>query len=54
VSKTDPEAEVSKMKDGRTHLAFKARYAVDLSIEFVLAARILPATAGDAETIADR
>ena len=52
-SKTDPESEITKMKDGRTHLAYKAEHAVDLESEFLLAARILPATAGDAETIAD-
>jgi transposase len=52
-SKTDPESEITKMKDGRTHLAYKAENAVDLESEFVLAARILPATSGDAETIAD-
>ena len=53
VSPTDPDAEITKMKDGRTHLAYKAEHAVDLESEFVLAARVLPATAGDAETLAD-
>jgi transposase len=53
VSPTDPEAEVTQMKDGRTHLAYKAEHAVDLESEFLVAARILPATAGDAETLAD-
>jgi transposase len=53
VSPTDPEAEITKMKDGRTHLAYKAEHAVDLDSEFILAARILPATAGDAETLVD-
>ena len=52
-SKTDPDAEIAKMKDGRTHLAYKAEHAVDLESEFIVAARILPATAGDAETLAD-
>jgi transposase len=53
VSPTDPDAEITQLKDGRTHLAYKAEHAVDLESEFVLAARILPATAGDAETLAD-
>jgi len=53
VSPTDPEAEITKMKDGRTHLAYKAEHAVDLESEFLVAARVLPATTGDAETIAD-
>ena len=26
----DPEAGITKMKDGRTHLAYKAEHAVDL------------------------
>ena len=53
VSPTDPDAEIAKMKDGRTHLAYKAEHAVDVESEFIVAARILPATAGDAETLAD-
>jgi transposase len=53
VSPTDPEAEITQMKDGRTHLAYKAEHAVDLESEFLVAARILPATSGDAETLAD-
>jgi transposase len=52
-SKTDPEAEITQMKDGRTHLAYKAEHVVDLESEFVLSARILPGASGDAETIAD-
>jgi transposase len=52
-SKTDPESQIIKMKDGRTHLAYKAEHVVDLESEFVLAAEIGPATAGDADTIPD-
>ncbi len=29
-SPTDPEAKVTKMKDGRTHLAYKAEHSMDL------------------------
>jgi len=29
-SPSDPDAKVTKMKDGRTHLAHKAEHAVDL------------------------
>jgi hypothetical protein len=29
-SKTDPEAKIAKLKDGRTHLAYKPEHAVDL------------------------
>lgn len=31
VNPHDPEAQISKMKDGRTHLAHKAEHAVDMS-----------------------
>lgn len=52
-SPTDPDARIAKMKDGTTHLAYKAEHVVDLDSEFVLAARITPANAGDAETMVD-
>jgi transposase len=52
-SPTDPDARIAKMKDGTTHLAYKAEHVVDLDSEFVLAARITPANAGDAETMID-
>jgi transposase len=52
-SATDPEAEITRMKDGTTHLAYKAEHVVDLDTELVLEARILPGTAGDAATIVD-
>jgi transposase len=52
-SKTDSESKIAKMKDGRTHLAYKAEHVVDLESEFLLAAEIRPADEGDAETIAD-
>ena len=52
-SKTDPESRIAKMKDGRTHLAYKAEHVVDLDSEFILAAEIRPADASDQETIAD-
>jgi transposase len=32
-SPADPDAKITKMKDGRTHLAHKAEHAVDLPIE---------------------
>lgn len=52
-SPADPDAKIAKMKDGTTHLAYKAEHVVDLDSEFVLAARITPANAGDAETMVD-
>src|SRR5512135_2279998 len=43
VSKTDPDAEIAKMKDGTTHLACKPEHAVDLDSGAVVAAEIHPA-----------
>lgn len=43
----DPDAQITKMKDGRTHLAHKAEHAVDLETGAVLAVTLQPATAGD-------
>lgn len=47
----DPDARITKMKDGRTHLAHKAEHAVDLSSGAVLAITVQPASAGDTSTI---
>jgi transposase len=52
-SSTDPDGRVAKMKDGRTHLAYKAEHVVDLENELVLAAEIYPADRGDADTLVD-
>ena len=47
----DPDARITKMKDGRTHLAHKAEHAVDLSSGAVLAVTIQSASEGDTTTI---
>jgi transposase len=47
----DPDAQITKMKDGRTHLAHKAEHAVDLETGAVLAVTLQPATAGDTTTL---
>jgi transposase len=52
-SSTDPDSRITKMKDGTTHLAYKAEHVVDLGSEFVLSATITPATDSDAETMID-
>ena len=39
-SPTDPDARITKMKDGTTHLAHKAEHAVDLESGVVMAAEI--------------
>jgi transposase len=53
VSKSDAESQITQMKDGRTHLAYKAEHVVDLKTDMVLAAEIRPATAADTATIVD-
>jgi IS5 family transposase len=53
VSSTDPGSRIARMKDGRTHLAYKAEHVVDLKSDLVLAAEIYEADRGDAETMVD-
>jgi len=53
VSKTDPDSRIAHMKDGRTHLAYKAEHVVDLKSDLVLAAEITPADQGDTQTMTD-
>lgn len=50
-SPNDPDAKVTKMKDGRTHLAHKPEHAVDLETGAILAVEIHPADQGDTTTI---
>src|SRR6478672_10218761 len=50
-SPTDPDARITKMKDGRTHLGYKAEHVVDLESEFVLAATVYHADQGDGDTL---
>ena len=47
----DPDARITKMKDGRTHLAHKAEQAVDMDSGAVLAVTVQPADAGDTTTL---
>jgi len=53
VSSTDPAATITKMKDGTTHLAYKAEHVVDLKSDLILAAEIRPTTHGDTQTLVD-
>jgi hypothetical protein len=39
-SPTDPDAKIAKLKDGRTRLAHKPEYAVDLDTGAVIAAEL--------------
>jgi transposase len=50
-SPADPDARITKMKDGRTHLAHKAEHAVDLSSGAVMAITLAPADQGDTTSI---
>jgi transposase len=52
-SKTDPDSRIAKMKDGRTHLAYKAEHVVDLDSELILAAPVYHADVGDGDTMVD-
>jgi transposase len=51
VNPHDPEARITKMKDGRTHLAYKAEQAVDLDTGAVVAVTVQPADRGDTESL---
>ena len=47
----DPDAKITKMKDGRTHLSNKSEHAVDLDSGAVLAVTVQGADLGDTTTI---
>jgi transposase len=47
----DPDARITKMKDGRTHLAHKVEHAVDLDTGAILAVTLQGADQGDTTTI---
>jgi transposase len=46
----DPDAKITKMKDGRTHLGHKAEHAVDLETGAVVAVTVQGADQGDTTT----
>jgi IS5 family transposase len=50
-SPIDPDARIIKLKDGRTHLGYKAEHVVDLDSDLILAATVLHGTDGDAESL---
>jgi transposase len=50
-SPSDPDARITKMKNGGTHLAHKAEHAVDLSSGALLAVTLQGADQGDTTTI---
>jgi len=48
----DPDARITKMKDGRTHLAHKVEHAVDLETDAIVAVTLQAADQGDTQTLA--
>jgi transposase len=51
VNPHDPDARITKMKDGTTHLAHKAEHAVDMNTGAVLAVTVQEGDAGDTTTV---
>ena len=47
----DPDAKVTKVKDGRTRLAHKAEHAVDIETGAVVGVTVQDADAGDTQTM---
>ena len=47
----DPDAQITKMKDGRTHLAHKLEHAVDMKTGAVVGVTVQGAATGDTTTI---
>src|SRR5713101_5009839 len=50
-SPSDPDAKITKMKDGRTHVAHKAEHAVDVETGAIVAVTLQGADEGDTTTI---
>ncbi len=52
-SPSDPDAKITKMKDGRTHLAHKAEHAVDLDSGALVAVTLHGADVGDTTSLVE-
>jgi transposase len=50
---SDPDARITKMKDGRTRLAHKAEHGVDMDTGATLAVTVQPADRGDTTSIGE-
>ncbi len=50
-SPSDPDAKITKMKDGRTHLAHKAEHAVDMATGAIVAVTVQGADRGDTSSL---
>jgi len=53
MSPTDSDARIARMKDGRTHLAYKTEHAIDIDTDIVLAAGVHKADASDTATFTE-
>lgn len=53
VSPTDSDSRIARMKDGTTHLAYKAEHVVDLDTNLILAAEVYHANQSDQQTLED-
>jgi transposase len=51
VNPHDREARITRMKDGRTHLAYKAEHAVDLETGALVAVTVQPGDRGDTASL---
>jgi transposase len=49
-SPSDPDSRIAKMKDGRTHLAYKAEHAVDLESQAIVATTVTFADRSDPQS----
>ena len=49
----DPDAKITKMKDGRTHLAHKAEHAVDLETGAIVGVTVQGADVGDTKSMVE-
>jgi len=53
MSSTDPDSRITKMKDGTTHLAYKAEHVVDLETDLIVGVEVTHADHADTETLVD-
>lgn len=52
-SRTDSEARIAKLKDGRTRLAYKSEHVVDLETGALMGVSVHPADCADTETLSE-
>lgn len=53
VNPHDPEAEITRMKDGRTGLAYKAEHAVDMDTGAIVAVTTHGGAVGDTTSVGE-